>query len=140
VNTICTAPAQDCERSENPIGYLYIRLHRYDIYRYHKNRQIIIINELEFRTVVLHSHRTSVSYSRLKGLSPLPVQPLNATSLRFTLLSCMIHFIQRYHIVWLLAKQSLLEISCSIKFYNPFKLRKTLTISVVPSSQIIFWL
>ena len=31
VNTICTAPAQDCERSENPISCPYIRHHRYDI-------------------------------------------------------------------------------------------------------------
>jgi len=85
MNTICTAPAQDCERSENPISYLYIRHHRYDIYRYHKNRQIIVINELNFRTVVLHSHGTSVSYIGLNSLSLL-VQPLNATSLRFTLL------------------------------------------------------
>jgi len=138
VNTICTKPEQDCERSENLIGYLYIRHHRYDIYRYHKNRQIIVINELEFRTVVLHSHGTSVSYIGLKGLSLLPNQPLNATSLRFTLLSCMIRFIQRYHIVWLMAKQSLLEISRSIKLYSSFKLGKTLTISIVPSSQIIF--
>ena len=67
VNTICTAPAQDCERSENPISYLHIRHHRYDIYRYHRNRQIIVINEVEFRTVVLHSHGTSVSCIGLKG-------------------------------------------------------------------------
>jgi len=115
VNTIFTAPAQDCERSENPMSYRYIRHHRCDIYRYHKDRQIIVINELEFRTVVLHSHGTSVSYIRLKGLSLLLVQPLNATSLRFTLLSCMIRFIQRYHIVWLMAKQSLVEISHSLQ-------------------------
>jgi len=120
VNTICTAPAQDCERSENPMSYLYIRHHRCDIYRYHKDRQIIVINELEFRTVVLHSHGASVSYIRLKGLLLLLLQPLNTTSLRFTLLSCMIRFIQRYHIVWLTAKQSLVEISHSLKLYNNF--------------------
>jgi len=120
VNTICTASAQDCERSENPISYLYIRHHRCDIYRYHKNRQIIVIDELEFRTIVLHSHGTSVSYIALKGLSLLLVQPLNSTYLRFTLLSCMIRFIQRYHILWLMAKQSLLEISHSLKLYNYF--------------------
>jgi len=85
VNTICTAPAQDYERSENPISYLYIRHHRYDIYRYHRNRQIIVIDELELRTVVLHSHGTSASYIGLKGLSLLLVQPFNATSLWFTL-------------------------------------------------------
>ena len=95
VNTICTAPVQVGEKSENPISYLYIRHHRHDIYRYHKNRQIIAINELEFRTVVLNSHGTSVSYIGLKGLSLLPIQPLNATSLRFTLFSCMIRVIQR---------------------------------------------
>ena len=90
VSTICTAPAQDCKRSENPISYLYIQHHRYDIYRYHKNRQIIVINELKFRTVVLHSHGTSVSYIGLKSVSLLLVQPLNATSLRFTLLCYVI--------------------------------------------------
>ena len=66
-NTTSTAPVRDCEIFENPIDYLYIRHHRYDIYRYHRNRQIIVINEVEFRTVVLHSHGTSVSCIGLKG-------------------------------------------------------------------------
>jgi len=79
------APAQECERSETPIGYLYIQHHRYDIYRYHKNRQIIVINEFEFRTVVLYSHGTTVSYIGLKSLSLLPIQPLNVILILFTL-------------------------------------------------------
>jgi len=86
VNTICTAPVQDCEKSETPKGYFYFQHPRYDIHRRHRNRQVIIINELEFGTIVLHSHGTSVSYIGLKSLSLLPIQPLNAVFILFTLL------------------------------------------------------
>jgi len=69
-NTICTAPVQDCEKSEIPEDYLYFQYPRYDIHRRHRNWQVIIINELEFRTIVLHthSHVTSVSYIGRKSL------------------------------------------------------------------------
>ena len=43
-NTICTAPVQDCERSENPSNCLNFRHHRYDIYRYHRNRKVGVLN------------------------------------------------------------------------------------------------
>jgi len=85
VNTICTAPVQDCEKSEIPKDYFYFQP-RYDIHRRHRNQQVIVINELEFRTIVLHSHGTSVSYIGLKSLSLLPIQPFNAVFILFTLL------------------------------------------------------
>jgi len=58
--TICMVPVQDCEKSEIPEDYLYFQHPRYDLHRRHRNRQVIVIDELEFRTTVLHSHRTSV--------------------------------------------------------------------------------
>jgi len=86
-NTICTAPVQDCEKSENPEDYLYFQHPRYDIHRRHRNRQVIVINTLEFRTIVLHCHRTSLSYIGLKSLSLLLIQPLNVVLILFTLSS-----------------------------------------------------
>ena len=56
-NTICTAPLQDCEKSENPSDCLNFRHHRYDIYRYHRNREVGVLNK--------------------ENLSPLPIQPSN---------------------------------------------------------------
>jgi len=103
-NTICTAPVQGCEKSEIPEDYLYFQHLRYDIHRRHRNRRIIVINELEFRTLVLHSHGISVLYIGLKSLSLLPIQPLNVVLILFTLLLCVItskvgpHFIPaKYH-------------------------------------------
>jgi len=86
VNTICTAPVQDCKNSEIPEDYLYIQHPRYDIHGCHRNWQVIVINKLGFRTIVLHSHGTPVLYIGLKSLSLLPIQPLNAVFILFTIL------------------------------------------------------
>jgi len=47
-NIICTVPVQDCEKSEIPKGYLYIQHPRYDIHGRHRNRKVIVVNELKF--------------------------------------------------------------------------------------------
>ena len=51
-NTICTAPVQDCEKSEIPKDYLYTHHPRYDIHGCLKNRQVIVVNELKFGTTL----------------------------------------------------------------------------------------
>ena len=78
------APVQDYEKSEIPKDYLYIQHPRYDIHGCHRTRQVIVINELGFRTIVLHSHGTSVSYIGLKSLSLLLIQLLNVVLILFT--------------------------------------------------------
>jgi len=79
-------PVQDCEKSETPKGYFYFQHPRYDIHGRHRNRQVIVISEVKFKTIVLHSHGTLVSYIGLKSLSLLPIQPLNVVLILFTLL------------------------------------------------------
>ena len=114
VNTICTAPVQDCEKSEIPKDYFYFQP-RYDIHRRHRNQQVIVINELEFRTTVLHSHGTSVSYIGLK-------------SHHFFLFNRSTSYssYSLFYYVWLLAKwdlfSSLQDIICQGgNSYHPYK-------------------
>jgi len=66
-NTICTAPVRDCERSENSNGCLNFWHHRYDIYRYHRNRQVGVLDDSPLRPwdiSVVSRTKESVTSSR----------------------------------------------------------------------------
>ena len=65
VNTICTAPVQDCEKSEIPEGYLYFQHPSYDIHRRHRNRQVIVINEVLVVCQFFYNYSRSVAGNRL---------------------------------------------------------------------------
>jgi len=57
---------------------------------------IIGLSRLEFQTIVLYSHGTSVSYLGLRSLSPLPVQP-----------SSIFLIYSLFYYMWLLARWDL---------------------------------
>jgi len=102
-NTICTAPAQDCEKSENPSDCLNFRYHRYDIYRYHRNRQVGVLNNSP-----LQPRGISVVSWTKENLSLLPAQPSSILLLIYSFF---------YH-MWLLARwdffSSLQNILCHL--------------------------